>query len=155
MFKFPRTVIFRHRKENLKKCSLRGLEEREDLLVLSYPTDTAPDLSGYLLLTMDGPTLSEKDTTSGLLLVDGTWHYADRILKSLSSSVRQMCRTLPSNYRTAYPRRQNNCPDPERGLATVEALFLAYHLMGRDTTGLLDHYYWKNQFLATNLTIQD
>ena len=34
--------------------------------------------------------------------------------------------------------------------ASVEALFLAYHLLGRPTAGLLDHYRWAAEFLAAN-----
>ena len=40
--------------------------------------------------------------------------------------------------------------DPDHGLASIEALFAAYHLMGRPTDGLLDHYRWAEQFLAAN-----
>jgi pre-rRNA-processing protein TSR3 len=40
--------------------------------------------------------------------------------------------------------------DPGNGLATVEALFLAYHRLGRPTAGLLDHYHWAREFLELN-----
>jgi pre-rRNA-processing protein TSR3 len=33
-------------------------------------------------------------------------------------------------------------------LASIEAIYVAYQLMGRDTTGLLDLYHWREQFLA-------
>jgi len=59
-------------------------------------------------------------------------------------------RSLPIDLKTAYPRRQEDCQDPERGLASVEALFAAYTILGRDTTGLLDFYYWKEDFLLKN-----
>jgi pre-rRNA-processing protein TSR3 len=59
-------------------------------------------------------------------------------------------RSLPPGLITAYPRKQQDCPDPARGLASVEALFAAYTLMGRDTSGLLDNYYWKEDFLKKN-----
>ena len=32
----------------------------------------------------------------------------------------------------------------------VEALFLAYHILGRPTEGLLDHYHWAEEFLKLN-----
>jgi pre-rRNA-processing protein TSR3 len=59
-------------------------------------------------------------------------------------------RSLPKEFQTAYPRRQNDCPDPKRGLASIEAIFIAYLKMGRKTDGLLDNYYWKESFLTCN-----
>jgi pre-rRNA-processing protein TSR3 len=53
-------------------------------------------------------------------------------------------------FRTAYPRVSKTFPDPAHGLATVEALFLAHHILGRPTAGLLDHYRWAAEFLAAN-----
>src|ERR1700722_16657725 len=116
MFNFPPTIIFRHRRENLKKCSLRGLEGREDLLFFTYPSNQLPPVSNYILLTMDGPPLSEKDGSSGLLLLDGTWRYAERMQRQLSSPLIE--RSIPQGFQTAYPRRQDDCKDPTKGLAS-------------------------------------
>ena len=38
----------------------------------------------------------------------------------------------------------------EGGLATIEAIYAAYRLLGRDTTGLLDHYRWGSEFIELN-----
>jgi len=35
-------------------------------------------------------------------------------------------------------------------LASIEALYAAYRLLGRDTNGLLDHYRWADEFLRLN-----
>jgi pre-rRNA-processing protein TSR3 len=35
-------------------------------------------------------------------------------------------------------------------LASVEALYAAYHILGRPTAGLLDHYRWAEAFLRLN-----
>ena len=43
--------------------------------------------------------------------------------------------------------------DPENGLASVEALFLAYQMLGRPTEGLLDHYRWAEEFLRLNAAL--
>lgn len=150
MFYFPPTTILRHRRENLKKCSLRGLEGRKDIHFFTYPKDALPDLSGYVVLTFDAPELSQEDAGRGLFLIDGTWKYAEKMAKIVPHE-RLIPRSLPSSLRTAYPRRQDDCPDPDRGLASVEALYAAYHILGRDTTGLLDHYYWKDRFLELNI----
>lgn len=145
---FPPTVVIRHRLENLKKCSLSGLERRSDFHFISYPYTQLPSLDGYLLLTLDAPPLTVADGNCGLLLLDATWRYADKMLRAvLQSSAQLIPRSLPPHFRTAYPRKQDDCPDPTRGLASVEALYLSYHILGRSTEGLLDRYYWKETFL--------
>ncbi|MDE3056086.1 MAG: hypothetical protein KGI80_05315 [Verrucomicrobiota bacterium] len=150
IYSYP-TVILRHARENLKKCSLRGLEGRGDFLFFTYPRDTLPDLSGYLLLRVDAPSLSPADCNRGLFLLDATWRLAEKMGKSLPPNLE--VRSLPSHFRTAYPREQTDCPDPERGLASIEALFLSYYLMGRSTEGLLDNYYWRTLFLEKNCLV--
>lgn len=135
------TLVWRHRRENLKKCSLRGLEKREDINFYTYPSEPLPNLDGYLLLAVDAPLLTRADSKSGLLLIDGTWRYAEKMERQLPPMER---RSLPTSVKTAYPRRQ----DVEQGLASVEALFLAYYILGWETEGLLDHYHWANHFLT-------
>jgi|SRR3989339_33375 len=147
---FPVTVIYRHKKENLKKCSLRGLEPRSDLAFYTYPKDTIPPLSSYILLTLDAPPLTQEDANYGIFLIDGTWKHAETMYNQLSKPHLFITRSLPSHLKTAYPRRQEDCVDPERGLASVEALFAAYYILGRKTEGLLDFYYWKEAFLQKN-----
>lgn len=144
------TVIYRHKKENLKKCSLRGLEDRKDMQFYTYPKNSLPNLSSYLLLTLDAPVLQKEDASLGLFLIDGTWKHATVMYKQLTTPHLFTVRSLPTEVQTAYPRRQEDCLDPSRGLASVEALFVAYILLGRDPQGLLDNYYWKDTFLQKN-----
>lgn len=150
MHLFPATVILRHRRENLKKCSLRGLETRSDLKFYTYPRDPLPELSSYILLTLDAPPLTAQDASWGLFLIDGTWRHAEVMQRMLPSPGTFLYRSIPPLFQTAYPRKQEDCPEPSRGLASVEALFIAYHLMGRNTGGLLDHYHWREDFLMKN-----
>ena len=147
---FPPTLILRHRKENLKKCTLRGLEQRSDCLFFTYPQDLMPSLSHYFLLTLDAPVLSPEDQHLGIFLIDGTWNYADKMERHLPQPHLFQKRSLPSYLLTAYPRKQTGCIDPLRGLASIEALFAAYTLLGRNTEGLLDHFYWKERFQELN-----
>lgn len=151
---FPQTVIIRHRRENLQKCSLRGLESRTDCRFHRYPMRSSewPVLENYVLLALDGELLSPADAQKGLLLIDATWRYAEVMLRFVEQQTAGLLprRTLPANLRTAYPRRQDDCPHPQQGLASIEALYAAYSMMGRATTGLLDHYYWREEFLAKN-----
>lgn len=146
----PPTVVLRHQRENLKKCSLRGLESRPDFKFFTYPYATLPQLDSYIILALDAPSLSPQDQDQGLFVIDSTWRYAEKMLKFVENRVHLQKRSIPNHFRTAYPRRQDDCPDPERGLASIEAIYIAYFLMNRDVSGLLDGYYWKNQFLEIN-----
>jgi len=105
----------------------------------------------YLLLTIDAPPFSDADRSCGLLLIDATWRLAEKMIQWAEGEQPLFVRrSLPLHYRTAYPRRQLDCPDPSRGLASIEALFLSYQLLGRNTEGLLDNYYWRDSFLLRN-----
>jgi pre-rRNA-processing protein TSR3 len=148
MFYFPPTIILRHNRENLKKCSLKGLEKRDDFIFLTYPKSPLPNLSNYCVLTLDAPPLTRDDAHLGIFLIDGTWRHAQTMSKIVPKGLIE--RSLPSHIRTAYPRRQDDCPDPERGLASIEALYISYLILGRKPDGLLDQYYWKDQFHKTN-----
>lgn len=150
---FPPTVVIRHRLENLKKCSLRGLEQRADFIFLTYPYTSLPRLDRYIVLALDAPPLSQTDSPFGLLVLDATWRYAAKMFHSLGDQPQFLYRSLPSHYRTAYPRRQQDCPDPERGLASIEAIYLSYRILQRETKGLLDFYHWKDNFLRINQII--
>ena len=161
---FPPTVIVRDGRENPKKCSIVPLRGRPDLIFLSYPANLQrplpeefesrkpdfdfriSDLDGYVRLAPDGPELSPADAGSGLLLLDGSWRRAEAMIRAYQHIPP---RSL-TGYRTAYPRVSKRGTDPSNGLATVEALFLAYHILSRPTTGLLDHYRWAEEFLRLN-----
>ncbi|OGN61672.1 MAG: hypothetical protein A3F40_03820 [Chlamydiae bacterium RIFCSPHIGHO2_12_FULL_27_8] len=144
-----KALILRHKKENLKKCSLKGLEKDSRFIFLTYPKDTLPDLSDYLLLKVDGEKeLSVEDSNKKIFLIDSTWRYLDKILKTISQNIQT--RSLPKNFVTAYPRVQTGCIDEERGLASIEALYISFFLTKKDYKGLLDNFYWKEKFLELN-----
>jgi pre-rRNA-processing protein TSR3 len=139
-------AVIRHPKERKSKCSLQPLAGRPDLRFLTARPGFSFDASGYILLALDAPILSPADSALPLLLLDSTW----RLLPQLQQALRgnPVPRSLPHELQTAYPRISKISPDPARGLASVEALFAARHLQGRSTAGLLDHYFWKDRFLA-------
>lgn len=144
------TIILRHKKENLKKCSLRGLETRKDFNFHKWPGE-CPEMINYIYLTIDAPPLSTDDHDKGLLLIDGTWKLAKKMENQLEGNLAHLeKRAIPGHFRTAYPRKQTECIDPTRGLASLEALYIAFSIMGRETEGLLDNYYWKEDFLKLN-----
>ncbi len=146
-------VIIRHRKENLRKCSLRGLEGRPDIVFFTYPEcvqqNVLPPLHGFFLLDIDGEELTPHDSAP-CVLIDATWRYAAVMLRQLPQLATCQRRRLPNGWKTAYPRCQTACADPERGLASIEALYAASIIMGQHCEGLLDGYYWKDQFLEKN-----
>ncbi len=149
------TCIIRHRRENLKKCSLRGLEGKKDFVFFLYPdcVQTAtllPDLSRYVVLDLEGEELSTKDSDCGLVLIDATWRLAGKMTKELHFLHHLPKRAIPQGFQTAYPRRQLDCKNPEAGLASIEALYIAHTIVRRDCSLLLDNYYWKNEFLQKN-----
>jgi pre-rRNA-processing protein TSR3 len=140
------TVIVRHPKENPRKCSILPLRDRPDVIFLQHPVKTPPDLTQYIRLAAEGPPLSPEDADKGILLLDGSWRWAAAMT---SAFVEVPPRSL-TGYRTAYPRVSKRGTDPDNGLASVEALYLAYHILGRPTEGLLDHYRWREEFLRVN-----
>jgi pre-rRNA-processing protein TSR3 len=143
---YPPTVVVRHPAENPRKCSVLPLRGRLDFRFLNYPVRRRPSLEGYIRLAAEGPALTEADAGAGLLVLDGSWRWAAAMTRDfLDVPPRSL-----AGWRTAYPRVSKQGSDPGNGLATAEALFLAYHLLGRPTAGLLDHYRWAEEFLRVN-----
>ncbi|HLQ38324.1 MAG TPA: hypothetical protein VK348_11005 [Planctomycetota bacterium] len=144
MTAIPTTVI-RHVKERLSKCSLRHLHGRPELLFLRAKPGFSFDATGFTLLVVDAPVLTPADAGRPLLLLDSTWRW----LPQLAACVRgaPVPRSIPPGVRTAYPRSSKLWPDPERGLASVEALYVARRLLGDDDPSLLAGYHWQQEFL--------
>jgi pre-rRNA-processing protein TSR3 len=143
---FPVTLIVRHSHENPRKCSVLPLRGRPDLVFLNYPVTQRPPLEGYVRLAAEGPELSAADAAAGLLLLDGSWRWAAAMTRAFADVPPRSLH----GWRTAYPRVSKQGTDPDNGLASVEALVAAYHVLGRPTAGLLDHYRWAAEFLALN-----
>jgi pre-rRNA-processing protein TSR3 len=143
---YPPTIIVRHPKENPKKCSVMPLKGRPDIVFVGYPPKKLPALAGYIRLAAEGPELSALDVGCGVLLLDGSWRSAGPMEKAFA----QVPPRSLHGWKTAYPRVSKLGTDPENGLASVEALFLAYHILGRPTAGLLDDFRWRDEFLRLN-----
>ncbi len=143
---YPPTIIVRHSRENPRKCSVLPLRGRTDLTFLPYTVRQRPPLDGYVRLAADGPPLTVADAGFGLLLLDGSWRWAAAMTRDFADVPPRSLH----GWRTAYPRTSKLGTDPDNGLASVEALFIAYHLTGRPTGGLLDHYRWAAEFLRAN-----
>lgn len=142
----PPTIIVVHPKERRSKCTVEPLRGRPEFEFWKYPRVDLGRLDGYVQLGLDGEALSPVDADRGLLVLDGTWKLAAGMQDDFAALP---VRTLPP-WKTAYPRVSKIFDDPAAGLATIEAIFLAYQILGRDTTGLLDAYYWRDEFLRLN-----
>jgi pre-rRNA-processing protein TSR3 len=143
---YPPTVIVRHPRENPRKCSILPLRGRADLIFLTYPVKNPPPLEGYIRLAADGPKLSPADADRGVLLLDGSWRWAESMNRAFLEVPPRSLR----GWTTAYPRVSSRGTDPDNGLASVEALYVAYHVLGRPTAGLLEQYRWAEEFLRAN-----
>jgi len=145
---FPPTMIVVHPRENRKKCSVEPLRGRPGFEFHQYHAQKPlhfPE-QNYVRLGLGGPLLSPADSPLGLLVLDGTWRWAEAMeAPYLDLPVR----SLPA-WQTAYPRVSKVFEDPAQGLATIEAVWLAYWCLGRSTAGLLDQYRWGPQFLELN-----
>jgi pre-rRNA-processing protein TSR3 len=143
---YPLTVIVRHTRENPRKCSIVPLRDRADVLICTYPVQQRPNLAGYVRLAADGPELTAADAECGILLLDGSWRWAG----SMTRAFLDVPPRALHGWQTAYPRCSKLGTDPDNGLASVEALYVAYHILGRPTAGLLDHYRWAEEFRQRN-----
>ncbi len=141
-----KTLILRDRRERKSRCTIWPLRNHPALRVIHYPWTPPPDLTNYFLLWPNTTELSPADENKNLLLVDGSWRWAEKLSLPLSGIPKRSLRGI----RTAYPRSSKLFEDPEYGLATVEALFAAHFLLGKDIHGLLDHYHWAEEFLTAN-----
>lgn len=143
---YPPTVIVVHHRERRGKCTVEPLRGRADIRFLKFPSQTVPELPGYVRLSLDGPPLGPADADAGLLVLDATW----RLVTRMQDSYRDVpTRSLPTAM-TAYPRASKLIADPSDGLATIEAIYLAYKMLGRPVEGLLDQYHWRDLFLERN-----
>lgn len=151
------TILIVHAKENRKKCSIECLRDKPGFNFRRFTPGAGgglrlhPELpadlpANYVRLGLGGKILSTDDSEKGLLVLDGTWKRAITMEAHFSTVP---IRSLPE-LKTAYPRVSKIHDDPGQGLATIEAIFAAYLLTGRDTAGLLDEYRWQESFLSAN-----
>lgn len=142
-----KVAVIRHPRENLQKCSLRHLHDRPDFEFMKAADGFSFDATGYTLLEIGSPTVSEADAERPILLLDSTWALLPRIRAKVFGT--PVPRSLPPSVQTAYPRVSKMFEDPN-GLATVEALYAAMRLMGRADCEILRLYPFGKKFLEIN-----
>ena len=87
--------------------------------IFTYPAAELPALDGYIRLAADGPALSAADAGHSILLLDGSWRWAGKMIARFETVP---ARSL-SGWKTAYPRVSKLGTDPANGLSSIEALF--------------------------------
>ena len=134
-------------REPAKKCSLTPLRGMEGVRFVPLRAGQRVDAGRRIWLHPDGEELSQADRGIGLLLVDCTWRRLPKLSQCIDGEL--LRRRLPELV-TAYPRRSKLTPDPENGLASVEALYAATALLDGPRPELLAKYHWAAEFLAAN-----
>ena len=150
---FPRSILLRLGKESLRKCSLTPLRRRNDLPIdwIDFKFGDEVDVGEATLLHHEGDLLSPADVSRPLLLIDSSWRDLSRVLKGVRGVLHK--RSLPDDLVTAYPRRSSTYKDPVNGLASIEALYAAWKLLGYSEESLLQGYYWREIFFELNPTM--
>lgn len=143
-------LILRDPRESAAKCSLTPLRGLPRLRFERWEHGRTYAVGRRIVLHPEGELLGPADAGRDLLLVDCAWRRLPRLLSSVEGEL--LPRRLPPLV-TAYPRRSKLFADPERGLASVEALFAALALLGERRPELLVAYRWRAEFLAANPTL--
>lgn len=143
----PHVLIVRDFRESPKKCSLTPLRGMQGIDFRTYHHDREVEAEGRVLLHHEGPPLTPEDAGRGLLLLDSSWRRLPKLVRTVRGE--PVRRSLP-RLDTAYPRESRYTPNPEAGLASVEALYAALAVLGHLRPELLDAYRWRDEFLAAN-----
>lgn len=143
-------LILRDSRESAKKCSLTPLRGRPGVRFVNYDRDRRVDASGRILLHPEGTEITAEDRGKSILLVDCAWRRLPELLATVDGDPAP--RRLPP-LATAYPRRSRVFEDPERGLASIEALYAALALLGEPRPDLLEGYRWAEAFLEANAAL--
>lgn len=138
--------------ETPNKCTILPLADRADFLIMRPArSEPIPTLTGDLLLHPDGELLSEIKglNVRRLSVIDSNWKWLPLLMNRVQPPVPRLAR-IPSGFRTAYPRRSKKNTDPEEGLATIEAVFIAAAFLGHWDESLFAKYHFGADFLAMN-----
>ncbi len=137
--------------ETANKCTILPLSYRADFHIdrrrLSHT------LSADILLHPNGLPLPQfimvQPRVQRLAAIDCIWRRLDPILERLEHPHPHLVR-IPEQFVTAYPRRSRKDFDPDGGLATIEALFIAAAFVGTWDLSLLREYFFAEKFLELN-----
>lgn len=147
----PHVLILRDPRESASKCSLTPLRGMPGIEFRRFDAKVTVPVEGRVLLHPDGEEISAADRGRDLLLLDSNWRRLPRLVATLTGQ--PILRRLPPLL-TAYPRKSRIVPDPERGLASVEALWAALALLGDPRPELLADYHFREAFFDLNPSLR-
>lgn len=141
--------------ETVNKCTIAPLAYRSDFRLIGVPRrGPLRSLRADWLLHPDGECITILRTqaapaTPTLAAVDCVWRRLPKLLERLPGTLPRLVR-IPEGFVTAYPRKSEIDADPQAGLATIEAIFVAAALLGNWDTTLLSEYYFGRAFVERN-----
>lgn len=140
------------RNENPRKCTVQPLSYRSDFKLRRFGGRAVfGRLEADLLLHIDGESLDQMvlGPVQMLAVIDCHWKRCAPIIARIDAPLPRLAR-IPNGFETAYPRRNMEGKDPEGGLATIEALFIAAAFLGVWDETLLKEYHFAKAFLEMN-----
>ena len=138
--------------EKPNKCTILPLINRSDFKIYRPGRNQViGPLSGDLLLHPDGELLHEMkiDDVKRLSVIDSNWKLLPMLLGRVALPLPKLAR-IPDGFLTAYPRRSKLNTDPDGGLATIEAIFIAAAFFGVWDETLFNKYHFGKEFLTIN-----
>ncbi len=137
--------------ETPNKCTIMPLLYRTDFKILRG--SMAHTLRADILLHPEGEPLTSmtlaKGSVKSLAAIDCIWRRLGPILEAVDRPHPRLV-SIPPGFVTAYPRTSRKDFDPEGGLATIEAIFIAAAFVGSWDLSLLQEYFFAEKFLAMN-----
>jgi len=143
--------------ETSNKCTIAPLAHRADFRIMrAKGTRVLGPLQAPILLHPNGAclTLRARDlpAVSGLATIDCVWRRLDTLSRRIQGPLPTLAR-IPDGFKTAYPRTSLKQTDPDGGLATIEAIFVAAALLGHWDVSLLSQYYFGRKFVEINASV--
>lgn len=143
--------VLMDRKENTRKCTIHPLRERKDFTVRYFRSGPIPAFQADFLLHVDGKDLRDfkNSPPQSIAVIDCNWRKVPWVVENVAKPLPTLVK-IPEGFVTAYPRRNKEGKDPDAGLATIEAVFIAAAFCGVWDESLLEHYHFAENFLAMN-----
>jgi pre-rRNA-processing protein TSR3 len=147
-----RFEILMDKKENPRKCTIHPVGDRPDFSIRYFSKNRPiPAFTSSCLLHIDGEDLSAipRGAYDSVAMIDCIWRTVEPTLKRVARPLPKLVK-IPEGFTTAYPRMNKKGLDPDGGLATIEALFIAAAFLGMWDESLLAKYHFGAAFLKDN-----
>ncbi len=141
------------RTEKPNKCTILPQATHPRMRVSRFARGEAiPKLASELLLHPEGVSLEQfkgVQTVNSIAAVDCRWKRLAPIVGHIVGPLPVKV-SIPPGFMTAYPRVNKKNLDPDQGLATIEAIFIAGAFLGCWDETLLSRYHFADEFLRCN-----